>query len=131
LTLLGAWTSADISALGAVDVELLNCFAGDTALSVPMPRIGAISAIAIQLSGDVDGGAGAGNDFTATVYKNGIATTILRVVAGGAGTENEGTADLTPVTFAVDDNLTVFAKETGACAAVRASVTVWGYFNGS
>jgi hypothetical protein len=125
MTLLGAWTSADISALGTTDVEILNCFTSDTVLSNPMPVAGKLRGISIKLSGDVGG---AGNDFTATAYLNGSPTTLTATVTGGAGTENEAVATVTPVTFAAGDDLAVFAKETGTAAAVRATVLIWGFF---
>jgi hypothetical protein len=122
LTLIGAWTTADASALGTSDAEITNAFS-TTALSNPRPKAGVLEAIAVRLSGDVGA---AGNDVVATVYKNGVATLLTATVTGAGGTENEATATVTPISFAAGDDLTVQAKRVGTPGAVRVLVEVYG-----
>lgn len=125
LGIVGVWTSTDISALGTTDVELFNTFTGEVnvALSNPMPQAGRLRGLSVRLSGDVGA---AGNDLVVTVYKNGVATALTATVTGGAGTENEAVATVTPIVYAAGDDITVFAKEVGTAAAVRCVAIVWG-----
>jgi len=127
MTLLGAWTQADISALGAADAEIANACAGDTNLANVMPAAGFLESISVKLSGDVGA---AGNDLVVSVYINGVVSTLTASVVGGAGTEVEAVATVTPIAFAVSDDITVQAKKVGTPAAVRAAVQVWGRFAG-
>lgn len=125
LGVLGVWTSTDISALGTSDVELNNTLTAETnvALSNPMPQAGRLRALSVRLSGDVGA---AGNDLVVTCYKNGVATALTVTLAGGAGTEDEAVVTVTPISYAAGDDIAVYAKEVGTCAAVRAVVIVWG-----
>lgn len=127
LNLLGSWTKADISTLGAADAEIDNSFsnAATKTIANPMPADGAITTLSVILSGDVGG---AGVSVTFTLYNNGVATAITGAVTGAAGTEDGFTTVFTPVTFSQGNRITVKAKIVGAVAAVQAVVTVWGYF---
>lgn len=127
LTMLGAWTHADISTLAVGDAEIGNSFAAAAAVLIanPMPRSGSFSGLTVKLTGDVGG---AGNDLIVTVYKNGVASAVTVTILGGAGVENEATIMTTPVTFVATDDITVQAKIVGTPAAVRAVAVVWGAF---
>lgn len=129
LGVIGVWTRTDISTLGAADVELNNIFAGSAAVTIanPMPIAGRLRALSVKTSGDVGA---AGNDLVVTVYKNGVATALTATITGGAGTENEVTTTVTPISYAAGDDITVYAKETGAAAAVQAVAVVWGLGTG-
>lgn len=121
MTPIGVWTSADISALALADAELTNAWAGATLANVGV-KAGRLEAISVKLTGDVGS---AGNNFVATAYKNGVATTVTVTVTGGAGTEDEATATVTPVSFASLDDITVQAKRVGTPGAVAAVVTLY------
>lgn len=121
---IGVWGVPDISALTTSDVESPNAWtqAANTVMGVQMPGAGTIEWLSILTSGDVGT---AGQNLTATVYKNGVATSLSGTLNGGAGTETKLLQGV-QVTFNQADVITVFAKRVSTPNAVAATFTLYG-----
>jgi hypothetical protein len=53
---------------------------------------------------------------------------LTATVSGGAGTETEAVATVTPIAFAAGDDIDVRAKEVGTAAAVRVVAIPYAFF---
>lgn len=126
-TLLGTWGRFDISTLASgADTEIINTnTVGATGiLGATMPFAGFVTDLSINLPSDI-GGAGA--NLIATVYKNGVATSLTITLAGAGGTETKKSGSIS-VPFVANDVLTVYAQIAGSPNAIQCLVNVWGFF---
>jgi hypothetical protein len=118
--ILGSWAREDISTLGGSGApdELFNAWSkgANDLVSFAAGFPGSMRRLHIDLTADVGG---AGDDVTAVVYKNGVATAFTVTLAGTAGTDEHvyATAAVGTYTFVATDVITIFAYKTGSPSA--------------
>jgi len=121
-SIISGWIRDNIDNAGTSDGIMPRAGGAESgSIGLIMPYAGTVYAVSVLLDSDVGG---VGDNYTVTIYKNGVATAITATITGGAGTETSAYATHAGVSFSAGDTLAIYDKETGTISTANAQACI-------